>query len=164
MKAFALVAVALLLGCVESDHDRIANLIVASHESVHDLLFSGTTDHQATCGGEMLSGQGTDGVVLSLPPCTAHGEELETRSLELELVLPPPVGESADDNTIGAYDLVYLSGDEVFRGTHLMFRDYAFFTISVDGQDGTDRHATLDGDVLVDGAEVNFSKESYVLP
>ncbi len=163
MKRFALVAAALLVGCVESDHDRIANLIVASHESLHGLLFSAATDHQATCGGEMLSGQGTAGTVLSLPPCTANGAELETRSLELELVVPPSNGESADDNTIGAYDLVYVSGDELFRGTHLMFRDYAFFTISTDGQ-GTDRHATLDGDVLVDGAEVNFSKESYVLP
>jgi hypothetical protein len=162
MKAFALVAVALLIGCVESDHDRIANLIVASQDSLHDLLFSGTTA-QAPCGGEMLSGQGTDGIELSLTPCTAHGEELETRSLELELILPPPSSASANDKTLDAYDLVYVSGDELFRGTHLMFRDYAFFTISIAGQ-GTDRHATLDGNLLVDGAGVNFSKESYVLP
>ena len=162
MKALALVAWSLLAACVESDHDRIANQVLAAHDRLHELLFAGTPE--GTCGGEMLSGQEPGIDVFSVPPCTARGDELETRDLALELELPRPGDEPAGANTITTYDLVYLYGDESFRGTHFIFTEYSFFTISIDGHAGTDRHATLDGNLTVDGLEVNFSKESFVLP
>ncbi len=158
MKPLAVVAVCLLVGCVESDHDRIADRIIASNESLHELLFSGTNP----CGSEMLAAEGADvGEVFTLAPCDAHVEELDTRRLALELVLWPSRDAHPDDTTVSTYDLVYLSGDVLFDHTHLMFTDYAFFTVSIDGGDGTDRHVTLDGNVTVDGADVEFSKESF---